>query len=88
MAADVVELTQELIRTRTVNPPGDEEKAASLLAARLMAQLRAASGCDLPLRVLFERQTVAALAEAVDLAWLAGARPPLAVAGDRVEIEL
>ncbi len=37
MAADVVELTQELIRTRTVNPPGDEEKAASLLAARLEA---------------------------------------------------
>ncbi len=60
----------------------------SLLAARLMARLRAASGCDLPLRVLFERQTVAALAEAVDLAWLAGARQPLAVADDRVEIEL
>ncbi len=37
MAADVVELTQELVRTRTVNPPGDEEKAASLLAARLEA---------------------------------------------------
>ena len=37
MAADVVELTQELIQTRTVNPPGDEEKAASLLAARLEA---------------------------------------------------
>jgi succinyl-diaminopimelate desuccinylase len=37
VAADVVELTQELIRTRTVNPPGDEEKAASLLAARLEA---------------------------------------------------
>jgi succinyl-diaminopimelate desuccinylase len=37
VAADVVELTQELVRTRTVNPPGDEEKAASLLAARLEA---------------------------------------------------
>ncbi|MEA2132702.1 MAG: succinyl-diaminopimelate desuccinylase [Solirubrobacteraceae bacterium] len=37
MAAAVVELTQELIRTRTVNPPGDEEKAASLLGARLEA---------------------------------------------------
>jgi succinyl-diaminopimelate desuccinylase len=33
----VVELTQELVRTRTVNPPGDEEKAASLLGARLEA---------------------------------------------------
>jgi succinyl-diaminopimelate desuccinylase len=37
VATDVVELTQELVRTRTVNPPGDEEKAASLLAARLEA---------------------------------------------------
>ena len=35
MAAAAVELTQELVRTRTVNPPGDEEKAASLLGARL-----------------------------------------------------
>jgi succinyl-diaminopimelate desuccinylase len=33
----VVELTQELVRTRTVNPPGDEEQAASLLGARLEA---------------------------------------------------
>ncbi len=37
MASGVVELTQELIRTRTVNPPGDEAEAASLLAARLEA---------------------------------------------------
>jgi succinyl-diaminopimelate desuccinylase len=35
VAAAAVELTQELVRTRTVNPPGDEEKAASLLGARL-----------------------------------------------------
>ncbi|HKS36749.1 MAG TPA: amino acid adenylation domain-containing protein, partial [Verrucomicrobiae bacterium] len=32
----------------------------SLMAARIMFQLRAASGRDLPLRVLFERQTVSA----------------------------
>ena len=37
MSADVVELTRELVGIRTVNPPGDEEKAASLLAARLEA---------------------------------------------------
>jgi len=33
--APVVELTRELVETRTINPPGDEGKAASLLAARL-----------------------------------------------------
>jgi succinyl-diaminopimelate desuccinylase len=33
----VVELTRELVATRTINPPGDESKAASLLAARLEA---------------------------------------------------
>jgi succinyl-diaminopimelate desuccinylase len=31
----VVELTRELIGIRTVNPPGEEDEAASLLAARL-----------------------------------------------------
>ena len=52
----VVELTQELIQTRTVNPPGDEEKAASLLAARLEAaglevtRARARAGADEPRR--------------------------------------
>jgi hypothetical protein len=61
----------------------------SLMAARIMSQLRAASGRDLPLRVLFERQTVAALAEAIDaLAWLANSRQPPAEDGKRVEIEL
>ena len=35
MAAAVVELTRELVGIRTVNPPGEEKKAASLLAARL-----------------------------------------------------
>ncbi len=61
----------------------------SLMAARLMPQLRAASGCDLPLRVLFERQTVSALAEAIDaLAYLASSKQPPAPEHNRVEIEL
>ena len=61
----------------------------SLMAARLMSKLRATSGCDLPLRNLFERPTVAALAEAIDaLAWAARSGHSAAVAGNRVEIEL
>jgi amino acid adenylation domain-containing protein len=61
----------------------------SLMAARIMLRLRVASGRDLPLRVLFERQTAAGLAEAIDaMAWLASSRQRPAVAGNRVEIEL
>ena len=37
MPADVVELTRELVATRTINPPGDEAKAASLVGPRLEA---------------------------------------------------
>jgi aryl carrier-like protein len=61
----------------------------SVMAARLMAKLRTASGLDLPLRHLFERPTVAALAEAIDaLAWATGSRRAPARAANRVEIEL
>ncbi|HYM58445.1 MAG TPA: peptidase M20, partial [Solirubrobacteraceae bacterium] len=37
MASGVVELTRELVRTDTINPPGDEEGAAALLGRRLEA---------------------------------------------------
>jgi len=61
----------------------------SLMAARIMLRLRAETDCDLPLRVLFERQTVSALAEAIDaLAFVANSRQPPALTGNRVEIEL
>lgn len=60
----------------------------SIMAARLMARLRTASGMDLPLRNLFERPTVATLAEAIDaLSWLAKSGAP-AAAGNREQIEL
>ena len=42
----------------------------SLAALRLMARLREETGLDLPLRMLFERRTVAAISEALDaLRW-------------------
>jgi aryl carrier-like protein len=61
----------------------------SVAAAQLMSRLRAASGFDLPLRNLFERPTVAGLAEAIDgLAWVAKSKAPTSGAGRREEIEL
>jgi acyl transferase domain-containing protein/acyl carrier protein len=57
----------------------------SLMAVRIVLQLRAATGRDLPLRVLFERPTVRTLAEAIDALKLLQARAPT---GERVEIEL
>jgi acyl carrier protein len=61
----------------------------SLMAARLMAKLRTASGVDLPLRDLFARPTAAALAEAIDaLQWLQRSNVPAAGAGVREEILL
>lgn len=61
----------------------------SLKAARLMARLRAASCLNLPLRNLFERPTVAKLAEALDaLSWVATSAEPSREAGKREQIEL
>ena len=61
----------------------------SLMAARLMLKLRTVSGCDLPMRLLFERPTPARLAEAVDsLAWLNRSKMPSPAMNGREEIEI
>ncbi len=61
----------------------------SLMAARLMFKLRAASGLDLPMRLLFERPTAASMAEAIEAcAWLERPKAPGHAVGFREEIEL
>jgi hypothetical protein len=61
----------------------------SLMAARLMSRLRAASGVDLPLRDLFARPTAGGLAEAIDaLQWLQKSKTPADSPGIREEIVL
>jgi len=61
----------------------------SLMAARLMSQLRAASGVDVPLRSLFEHPSVGQLADAIDaVMWSTRRKTPIEVARQREEIEL
>ncbi|HEY2850501.1 MAG TPA: amino acid adenylation domain-containing protein [Gemmatimonadaceae bacterium] len=88
----VLEIFRDVLHRSSVGPDDNffEIGGDSLMAARLMLRLRAASGCNVPLGLLFERQTAARLAEAVASLSLV-APPTRAVAvggGERVEIEL
>jgi len=61
----------------------------SLTAIKAVSRIRDVFGVDLSLRNLFERPTVAGLAEVIDgLSWLAEAPAPTDAAGGREEITL
>jgi acyl carrier protein len=60
----------------------------SLMAARLMTQLRAVSGVDLPLRSLFERPTVAGLAQAINAVQWSRRPAPQETVAEREEMVL
>jgi amino acid adenylation domain-containing protein len=61
----------------------------SLVAIKAVSRIRDVFEVDLPLRNLFERPTVAGLAEVIDgLAWVAKAKVPTDQVGDREEIAL
>jgi aryl carrier-like protein len=60
----------------------------SLLVMRAVSQMRKTFGVDVQLRNLFERPTVAGLAEVIDaMRWVADSRAP-SLEGPREEIEL
>jgi acyl carrier protein len=60
----------------------------SLIAARIVAALRTAFGVDVAMRHLFERPTIAGLAETVDLLAVTAGGTGSAVEGKREEIEI
>jgi amino acid adenylation domain-containing protein len=81
----------ELLNVRNIGINDDffDLGGQSLAAIKAVSRIRDVFGVDLSLRNLFERPTVAGLAEAIDgLSWLAKAPAPTDNAGGREEIAL
>jgi len=86
-------LWAELLNVPSVGANDDffEMGGHSLLAIKVVSRVRDVFGVDFPLRNLFERSTVATMAEAIDaLGWMGGARatPRPSGAENREEISV
>ena len=89
--ARLARIWTELLKVEHVGVEDDffDLGGQSLVAIRAVSRIRDVFGVDLPLRNLFERPTLAGLAEVIDgLSWAAKAQAPTPEAGEREEIVL
>jgi acyl carrier protein len=89
--ARLARIWTELLKVEHVGVEDDffDLGGQSLVAIRAVSRIRDVFGVDVPLRDLFERPTLAGLAEVIDgLSWVAKAQAPTHQAGEREEIVL